>query len=145
MNYDDTLSEWNKHPPSNLVDDLLHALTIENNAIEQYTKLADIAPNKIIQDQILLIKGAETIHYRHFSHFYTQMTGEIYTPQIPLDISTSYTESLHDAFKEKQNTVTFYYDLAERSNNPYVKEKFRRAAVDEQNHAVWLLYFLNHS
>ncbi|TWN08830.1 hypothetical protein CHCC14562_0001 [Bacillus licheniformis] len=36
-------------------------------------------------------------------------------------------------------------DLADRIQNQSIKKVFQRAAADEQNHAVWFLFFLNTS
>lgn len=33
-------------------------------------------------------------------------------------------------------------DIADETNNQFIKEVFRRSAADEQNHAVWFLYYL---
>jgi hypothetical protein len=32
-------------------------------------------------------------------------------------------------------------DIEDESTNPVIKESFRRAAADEQNQAVWFLYY----
>ncbi|WP_141225095.1 ferritin family protein [Paenibacillus sp. yr247] len=39
--------------------------------------------------------------------------------------------------KTYKETVGFYLDIAEKTNNQQIKEYFRRASADEQNHAVW--------
>ncbi|MBK5441663.1 hypothetical protein JFU13_01025 [Peribacillus sp. TH24] len=38
--------------------------------------------------------------------------------------------------------LIFYLGIADEVTNPSIKEAFRRAAADEQNHAVWFLYYL---
>jgi rubrerythrin len=53
----------------------------------------------------------------------------------------TYVEGLEYALEDEQKTVDFYLDIAEETNNPYIKEIFRRATADEQNHAVWFLYY----
>ncbi|KYD11778.1 hypothetical protein B4119_4180 [Parageobacillus caldoxylosilyticus] len=50
-------------------------------------------------------------------------------------------EGLEYALKDEQETVDFYLDISDETNDPYIKEVFRRAAADEQNHAVWFLYY----
>ncbi|GAA3314104.1 hypothetical protein GCM10020331_005840 [Ectobacillus funiculus] len=41
-----------------------------------------------------------------------------------------------------KKTVDFFYlDIADKAQDSYIKKQFRRAATDEQNHAVWFLYF----
>jgi rubrerythrin len=38
----------------------------------------------------------------------------------------------------------FYHQVARESNIPYINNQFHSNASDEQNHAVWFLYFMNH-
>ncbi len=56
-----------------------------------------------------------------------------------------YSTSLKSAFKDEQETVDFYLDLADQTQDQSIKKVFQRAAADEQNHAVWFLYLLIHS
>lgn len=53
--------------------------------------------------------------YQTFSHIYVTLTGKQHTPQIIEQCKAKYTEGLRASFK------------------------------DEQNHAVWFLYFLTAS
>jgi len=48
---------------------------------------------------------------------------------------------LEFALQDEQKTVDFYMEIADDSTNQFIKDAFKRAAVDEQNHAVWFLYF----
>ena len=45
------------------------------------------------------------------------------------------------ALKDEQQTVDFYLEISDEATNQFVKEAFQRAAADEQNHAVWFLYY----
>jgi rubrerythrin len=45
--------------------------------------------------------------------------------------------------QDEQRTVDFYLEIADETTNQQVKETFRRAAADEQNHAVWFLYYFS--
>jgi rubrerythrin len=38
------------------------------------------------------------------------------------------------------NWLDLYLDLAEKAPDPLMKKQIKRAAADEQNHAVWFLY-----
>ena len=35
-------------------------------------------------------------------------------------------------------------DIVRNTDNPVIKDVFTRASADEQNHAVWYLYFMTH-
>lgn len=54
----------------------------------------------------------------------------------------NFTRGLDAAFKDEQETVDFYLRAAEETSNLKAKGVFTRAARDEQNHAVWFLYYL---
>ncbi len=57
--------------------------------------------------------------------------------------SNTYLEGLQHAFDDEQETVDFYNEIADKARNSNVERIFRRAALDEQNHAVWFLRLLN--
>ena len=50
-------------------------------------------------------------------------------------------DGLEFALQDEQTTVDFYMEVADGASDPTIKEVFRRAAADEQNHAVWFLYY----
>ena len=47
------------------------------------------------------------------------------------------------ALKDEQETVEFYNRVARETTIPFISHQFRSDAFDEQNHAVWFLYYLN--
>nr|WP_256984723.1 ferritin family protein [Paenibacillus sp.] len=73
---------------------------------------------------------------------YVSLTGVQPTVQIAQDCPSEYIAGIHYAFKDEQQTVEFYSDAADQATDPHIKETFRRAATDEQRHAVWFLYYL---
>lgn len=125
-----------------LVADIGKAINGEYSAIACYEQLAKLATNEEARKRILEIRNDEIRHFQVFSKIYTALTGRKPTPQIMEQCPTEYREGLHFAFKDEQETVDFYLDIAEKSNDPYSKEQFKRASADEQNHAVWFLYYL---
>lgn len=124
-----------------LTHDISKAINGQYSAITCYTKLAEIAPTEEERKQILEIRKDEISHYQVFCQIYVAITGTQPTPQITETCPTSYKDGLQFAFKDEQNTVDFYLDIAEKAQDPYIKEKFKRAAADEQNHAVWFLFY----
>ncbi|TGE33405.1 ferritin-like domain-containing protein [Desulfosporosinus sp. Sb-LF] len=124
-----------------LTQDIFKAINGQYSAIACYTKLAQIASTEEERKQILEIRKDEIAHYQVFSQIYLAITGTRPTPQITESCPSSYKDGLQSAFKDEQNTVDFYLDIAEKAQDPYIKEKFKRAAADEQNHAVWFLYY----
>ena len=124
-----------------ITQDILKAINGQYSAIACYTKLAEIAPNEEERKQIHEIRKDEITHYQVFCQIYVAITGLQPTPQITEPCPTSYKEGLQFALKDEQDTVDFYLDIAEKAQDSYIREKFKRAAADEQNHAVWFLYY----
>jgi rubrerythrin len=124
-----------------LTQDIAKAINGQYSAIACYTKLAEMAPTNEERKQILEIRKDEIDHYQVFSQIYVAMTGIQLSPQITETCPSVYKEGLMFALKDEQNTVDFYLDIADKSQDPFISEKFKRAAADEQNHAVWFLFF----
>ncbi|SFM36576.1 Rubrerythrin [Gracilibacillus orientalis] len=120
---------------------LQKAINGEFSAISCYEQLAKMAPKSQL-NRIFEIINDEKMHLQKFSSIYINMTGKKPTYSITEECPNNYRDGVRFAFNDEQETVDFYLDLADRSNDPYVKEAFRRAAADEQNHAVWFLSFM---
>jgi rubrerythrin len=126
----------------NLINDIQKAINGEYGAIECYDKLSKMAKTQVEKDQILEIRQDEIRHFEEFSRIYRDLTGRQPVAEIIEKCPDQYKEGVEFAFRDEQETVDFYLDIADKSQNPVIKETFRRAAADEQNHAVWFLYFL---
>lgn len=124
-----------------LIDDVERAINGEYSAINCYATLAKLAPNETVRKQILEIRQDEIKHFRQFSQIYIGLTGRQPQPKIIEKCPNVYLNGLEFAFQDEQHTVDFYLDIADKTTNPYMKGAFRKAAADEQNHAVWFLYF----
>lgn len=127
---------------SDLIHDIAKAINGEYSAIACYEHLARIAPTEEERKQILEIRQDEMRHFHVFSQIYTTLTGRQPSPQISEGCPSEYRAGIRFAFKDEQETVDFYHKIADKAKDPFIKEQFQRAAADEQNHAVWFLYFL---
>ena len=125
------------------LNDISKAINGEYTAITCYERLADQAPNAVIKNRILEIRNDEIRHYGTFWHIYVSLTGKQPSPQMTRQCPLDYKNGVLAAFIDEQETVDFYHEIARSSNNLVVKEAFTRASADEQNHAVWFLYFMN--
>ncbi|WP_420836069.1 ferritin-like domain-containing protein [Paenibacillus fonticola] len=125
-----------------LVSDIERAINGEYSAITCYEQLAGLAPNDQVRNKILEIRNDEIRHFQTFSQIYTSLTGRQPTPHVTEKCPSEYTAGLHFAFNDEQETVDFYLDVADKATDPYIKDRFKRASADEQNHAVWFLYFI---
>lgn len=127
--------------PTQLVSNIKKAINGEFSAIHCYEKLAKMTHSEKERKQILEIRKDEIKHFQQFSQVYTQLTGREPNPKISEECPDTLRKGLKFAFKDEQETVDFYLDISDQVHDPYIQEIFRRAATDEQNHAVWFLFY----
>ncbi|GLY12152.1 hypothetical protein Bbad01_33680 [Bacillus badius] len=124
-----------------LITDIEKAINGEYTAIQCYTSLAKMAPSEAVKKRILEIRRDEQRHFQQFTQLYTQLTGRQPQPKVIENCPNKYMKGLEAALKDEQEAVDFYLSISDETSNQYIKELFRRTAVDEQNHAVWFLYY----
>ncbi|MGE7131163.1 ferritin-like domain-containing protein [Lysinibacillus xylanilyticus] len=128
-----------------LVNDIQKAINAEYSAVACYEKLAKMAPTEDEKNRILEIQKDEIRHLEEFSKIYSHLTGRKPSYQIIEECPDNYRAGIEFAFKDEQETVDSYLETADKANDLMIKERFRRAAADEQNHAVWFLFFFSKS
>ncbi|WP_249872662.1 ferritin family protein [Oceanobacillus saliphilus] len=137
--------DYDRLPNDNqLINDIQKAINAEYSAVTCYKKLAKMAPTNEERNRILEIQKDEERHLEEFSRIYINLTGSKPSYQIIEECPDKYKAGIEFAFKDEQEAVDFYLDIADKAKDSIIKERFRRAAADEQNHAVWFLSFLNH-
>ncbi|WP_026590066.1 ferritin-like domain-containing protein [Bacillus sp. UNC437CL72CviS29] len=124
-----------------LIVDIEKAINGEYSAINCYAKLANLTSQNTERNQILEIRQDEIKHFQQFVQIYISLTGRQPQPKIIEECPNFYEEGLEFALQDEQRTVDFYLKIADDTTNQFIKEAFRRAADDEQNHAVWFLYY----
>lgn len=124
-----------------LIRDIEKAINGEFSAINCYAKLANMAPNAAERNQILEIRNDEIKHFYQFVQIYTNLTGQQPKPQITEECPNTYLQGLEFAIQDEQKTVDFYLEISDETSDAHLKELLRRIAADEQNHAVWFLYY----
>lgn len=112
-----------------LVNDIERAINGEYSAIACYQQLAKMAPTQAERNQILEIREDEMRHFKAFSGIYTTLTGKQPTPEIIEECPDTYKGGLEASFKDEQETVDFYLDIADSTQAIVIKETFRRAAA----------------
>ncbi|MBS4189639.1 ferritin-like domain-containing protein [Bacillus sp. FJAT-49705] len=125
-----------------IIANLTKAINGEYSAIQCYQKLANMAPTQKEKEQILEIKQDESKHLQTFSQMYVNLTGRQPSPQLMDRCPNNYKRGLEYALIDEQQTVDFYLEVADETTDQTIKNAYKRAALDEQNHAVWFLYFL---
>jgi rubrerythrin len=140
-NYNDALNRQ----ATKLVSDIEKAINGEYSAINCYAKLARLTSNEKEKNRILEIRADEIKHFQLFGQIYTSLTGRQHQAKVTEECPDVYIAGLEFALQDEQKTVDFYLEIADETTNQYIKESFQRAAADEQNHAVWFLYFFSKS
>ncbi|XXM72664.1 ferritin family protein [Lysinibacillus sphaericus] len=125
-----------------LIKDIQKAINAEYSAIACYEKLARNAPTQQEKDRILEIQKDEKRHLKEFSSIYAVMTGSKPSYKITETCPDNYKAGIEFAFNDEQGAVDTYLDIADKAQDPAIRDRFRRAASDEQNHAVWFLSFI---
>lgn len=128
-------------PNTQLLNDIQKAINAEYSAIACYEKLARMAPTQDERNKILEIQKDEKRHLEEFSRIFTNSTGRQPSYQIIEECPDNYRAGIEFAFKDEQEAVDFYLDISDKAQDITIKDRFRRAASDEQNHAVWFLFF----
>lgn len=136
-NYHDALNR----PSNKLVSDIEKAINGEYSAINCYARLAKLAKKESERKQILEIRQDEIKHYQQFVQIYVSLTGRQPQPKIIEECPDFYVNGLEFALQEEQKTVDFYIEIADDTTNQTIKGAFLKAAAEEQNHAVWFLYY----
>ncbi|MGD8400694.1 MAG: ferritin-like domain-containing protein [Bacillota bacterium] len=129
------------YPNYTFMNDLVKSLNGEYAAIICYERLAKQAPSAEEKKRILEIRRDEIKHFKGFNNIYLTLTGRKFKPQIGEDCPQDYLAGIGESFKDEQETVDFYHEIADKVSDPYLKSQFRRFAADEQNHAVWFSHF----
>lgn len=124
-----------------LITDIQKAINAEYSAVACYEKLANMAPTQDEKNTILEIQKDEKRHLEEFSRIYMSLTGKQPSYQVIEDCPNHYGAGIEFAFKDEQEAVDFYLDISDKARDLTIKDRFRRAASDEQNHAVWFLFF----
>jgi len=125
-----------------LLDDIQKAINAEYSAVTCYEKLANMATSPKERNSILEIQTDEKRHLEEFSRIYTNLSGSLPSYQIIEECPDNYKAGIEFAFKDEQEAVDFYLDISDKAQDMTIKDRFRRAASDEQNHAVWFLYII---
>lgn len=117
-----------------LIQDIEQAVNGEYHAIHYYSKLAQLATSDEDKEMIQEIRNDEKKHYRTFYNLYVTLTGA--QPRITKGPTPpSFEEGLIFAIKDELETVDFYLSIYDKARDPSIRKKFKRAALDEQQHA----------
>lgn len=132
-------SSYSVQSESHILSDVAQSIQGQYEAIHYYSKLATLAPDARDQEQILEIRADEVKHYHTFRQLYRSLTGK--EPRVREgSLPKSFKEGVKYAIQDELKTVDFYLSISDKAKNPSIKEIYRRAALDEQQHASWFQF-----
>ncbi|MFA9560119.1 ferritin family protein [Evansella sp. AB-rgal1] len=123
------------------LNDLKKAIDGEYTAVTWYKTMEKMAPTNKQKEKLKLIRKDEEKHYNQFSYLHYSLTGQQYQPKLTRECPSNHLEAIRAAFVDEQETTDFYLNISDYQMQQSIKDMFRRAAADEQNHAVWFLHF----
>lgn len=118
-----------------VLKDVAKAVNDEFQAIQFYTRLAELAPNSQIRQAILSIRQDEIKHFHWFSRDYVELSGKYPPIKLGVQLPGSFQGGVRESIKDEQETVPFYRRIASQISRPQIQQHFMRAAEDEQRHA----------
>ncbi|WP_231877318.1 ferritin-like domain-containing protein [Bhargavaea cecembensis] len=130
---------------SSMIRNLEKAIDGEYQAIYCYEYLANQAPDEDIRQRIMEIRSDEMRHYERFWNVYYSLTNKEYEPKLNEKCPSTYSAGVLAAFLDEQKATEFYLRSMREASAAEVRNAFDSAARDEQNHAVWYLYYLMES
>ncbi|RFU62897.1 ferritin-like domain-containing protein [Peribacillus glennii] len=125
-----------------LITNIAKAIDGEFNAIQCYNKLLKMVPTTKEKNVISEIIKDENDHLGKFTQIYFKLTGRQPDVAKSNDCPKRLKDIFEFSFEDEQESVDFYLDIANATDDENIREVFTRAAADEQNHAIWFLYFL---
>lgn len=118
-----------------LVDEICKSIKGEAEAINFYTRLLKIAPNKKHREDIKHALNDERIHLRYFTGLYRQLTGAQPFYKTEKARFSNYYDGLKKAFYDEIEAYEMYRDIYLMTNDPMIRDIYLKAFTDEMEHA----------
>ena len=131
-----------RQQPSQLAIDIERAIHLKYNAINCYAELSQMAPNNLVKANIIGIRQDDIKHYEAFRQIYCILTGINLEVKPTQKCAKTWEEGVEAAFLNEQLESSFYLKLADQATNQDVKNIFYRAAMEDQIHSNWFLYYM---
>lgn len=128
-------NEFDPRQNQQLLKDITKAINDEFQAVQYYTRLAELAPNKQFRQAVLGVRQDEIKHFHWFSRAYLELSGKYPSITLGVELPGSFKRGIRDSIKDEQETVPFYRSIASQVGNQQIQQRFQRAANDEQRHA----------
>lgn len=128
-------NEQEQRPHQQVTKEIAKAINDEFQAIQYYTRLAELAPNKQFRQAVLAIRQDEIKHFHWFSRAYLELSGKYPPLVLGVELPGSFKPGVRESMRDEQETAVFYRGLASQISNQKISQRFLRASNDEQRHA----------
>ncbi len=115
---------------------LIHAMEGESGAIDFYTRLATMAPNKMAKDVVEHALNDEKKHLEAFVELYKALTGKTPKYKTPRTKFSNFKEGVWVAYNDELEAYETYRDDYLLSNDQMIRDTFFLAMTDEIEHAM---------
>ncbi|XJZ27999.1 ferritin family protein [Bacillota bacterium Lsc_1132] len=128
-------NEYEGRQPQKVLREIAKAINDELQAVQYYTRLAELAPNNQFRQAVLAIRQDEIKHLHWFSRVYQELSGKYPPITLGVELPGSFKRGVRDSIKDEQEAAPFYRRIAAQISNQQISQRFLRAANDEQRHA----------
>lgn len=119
-------------------------ITAELSDAALYRELARVAPDDAASRIFLEFADNEQSHADQFNRIYYHMTGQKFTPMIlPVTLPDNYREFLRERILDESKDFRKYAEQYQLTKSQALKNAYYRAEIDENVHALRLLYLLS--
>ena len=129
-----------------LLERMYLAIESELRDSAYYRALAEIAPNQFAAEMITQFAEDEREHAYQLEQAYERITGKSFSSQYEYEFDLSpedYEEALAKRILDETADYKKYKSYYLMTTNPYLRDIFFNAMVDESQHAQRELYLLN--
>lgn len=118
----------------------------ELSAHEYYRDVAKIAPNEEYRKLLIETSDDEERHANEFKKIYRMLTGRDYNPDLPkAALKGDFRNNLRESFLDEIEAYKDYgKQYVETDRNRFLKELYYTAQLDENVHALRMLYMMGY-
>lgn len=119
-----------------VLDALVKGMEGESEAIDFYTRLAKMAPDKIGREAVEHALADERVHLKLFINLYKQLSGKSPNYNKPKKKFDDFKEGIMIAFNDELEAYESYRDAYLLTQNQMIRDVFFQAMSDEIEHAA---------
>ncbi len=119
-----------------VLEALINGMEGESQAIDFYSRLVKMAPNKVAKESVEHALSDERTHLKLFINLYKQLTGRSPSYNKPKASFDNFKEGIMIAFYDELEAYETYRDDYLLTQNQMIRDVFFQAMSDEIEHAT---------